>query len=86
MSEHGRTDPSFPQELCDAFIDFLWDSKADLQSCALVSRAWLPKSRLHLFHSFKASFLSNDVRRFYESLVNINASPHLRSLLYEITL
>ncbi|THV00825.1 hypothetical protein K435DRAFT_430368 [Dendrothele bispora CBS 962.96] len=41
--------PTLPQELIDAIIDQLQDSRRDLLSCALVGHAWLPQSQKHLF-------------------------------------
>lgn len=38
-----------PQELVDHIIDHLFDDSPTLKRCALVSQAWLPTSRLHLF-------------------------------------
>lgn len=38
-----------PQELVDTIIDNLFDDKEALRMCSLVSRLWLPSSRLHLF-------------------------------------
>jgi len=41
--------PYLPQELVDYIIDHLHDDRLTLNNCSLVSRAWLPTSRLHLF-------------------------------------
>lgn len=41
--------PYLPQELVDHIIDHLHDDRLTLNHCSLVSRAWLPTSRLHLF-------------------------------------
>ena len=41
--------PYLPQELVDHIIDHLHDDRLTLNNCSLVSRAWLPTSRLHLF-------------------------------------
>ena len=40
-----------PQELIDSIIDYTHDDPTTLKSCALVSCAWLPASRYHLFRS-----------------------------------
>ncbi|KAI0091206.1 hypothetical protein BDY19DRAFT_689245 [Irpex rosettiformis] len=40
-----------PPELRDCVIDFLQDSRPALQTCSLIGRAWLPRSRYHLFRS-----------------------------------
>lgn len=40
--------PLLPQELIDHIIDQLHNNTTSLKACAVVSRAWLPSSRLHL--------------------------------------
>jgi hypothetical protein len=40
-------------EVVDMIIDYLHDCKPALESCALVSHAWLPASRFHLFRSIE---------------------------------
>ncbi|CAK5277843.1 unnamed protein product [Mycena citricolor] len=42
---------SLPPELFEHAIDFLHSDRPDLGNCALVCRAWLPRSRFHLFSS-----------------------------------
>ncbi len=39
----------YPQELIDNIIDHLHNDNISLLNCALVCRAWLSTSRLHLF-------------------------------------
>lgn len=43
--------PVFPNELVDMIIDNAVDDLDLLASCALVCRAWVPRSRRHLFRS-----------------------------------
>jgi len=38
-----------PNEIQDRILDFLYDPKSALETCALVCRAWVPASRYHLF-------------------------------------
>jgi hypothetical protein len=40
-----------PQELVEAIIDEWKDSDVELRACALVCRAWTPRSQEHLFRS-----------------------------------
>ena len=40
---------AIPQEIYDEIIDYLHGNKADLATCGLVCRAWIPSSRYHLF-------------------------------------
>jgi len=53
--------PELPQELIETFIDYVRDlqpcpdhgSTPTLKSCTLVCRAWLTRSRRHLFHDIE---------------------------------
>jgi hypothetical protein len=47
----GYVNTQLPLELIDNIVDYLSDSPSDLRTCALVCRAWVASSRLHLFHS-----------------------------------
>lgn len=42
-----------PCELRDCVIDFLQDNRAALETCSLTCKAWLPRSRYHLFRSIR---------------------------------
>lgn len=50
-----RSNPPFPQEVTERIIDCASDSAAgkNLKSFSLVSRAWLPRSRFHLFRRLR---------------------------------
>ncbi|KAJ6551397.1 hypothetical protein B0H19DRAFT_1157480 [Mycena capillaripes] len=41
----------FPQELVEAILDQLADESASLKACSLVCRAWVSRSRFHLFET-----------------------------------
>ncbi|KAL6309336.1 hypothetical protein BKA93DRAFT_353108 [Sparassis latifolia] len=45
--------PTFPPELCDMVIDYLYDNEPALEACSLVCRAWLQSTRYHLFHTVR---------------------------------
>ncbi len=47
---HLAISPRLPPELSDAVMDFLHNDKKTLRTCALVCKAWVATSRLHLFH------------------------------------
>ncbi|KIM86665.1 hypothetical protein PILCRDRAFT_815901 [Piloderma croceum F 1598] len=47
MAEHLPL--KIPSELADTIIDCLHDDSRALASCSVVCRAWLPRSRFHLF-------------------------------------
>ncbi len=66
--ETGHT-PYLPIEITDTIIDLLQtDSKAILSSCTLVSRSWLPRSRLHLFTRVQVLELKTRFEPFIELL------------------
>ncbi|KAI3607138.1 hypothetical protein WG66_007910 [Moniliophthora roreri] len=41
-----------PQEIIDHIIDFIPEDKPTLKRCSLTSRAWIPRTRYHLFDDF----------------------------------
>jgi len=41
--------PHLPQEILDYVVDFLHDKPEALKECCLVSRSWVPRTRMHLF-------------------------------------
>ncbi|KAH9918324.1 uncharacterized protein B0H18DRAFT_882875, partial [Fomitopsis serialis] len=45
--------PQLPVELCEHLLDFVWPDRTTLLSCALVCRAWLPRSRLNLLRQVR---------------------------------
>ena len=47
--------PHLPAELLDYIVDFLHDRGDDLKSCCLVSKSWIPRTRMHLFADVKFS-------------------------------
>lgn len=54
-----------PPEIVDQIIDYVHDDVKSLTACSLISRDWVPSTRLHLFA--KLSLLSEDeVARFIE--------------------
>ncbi|KAK7448795.1 hypothetical protein VKT23_013525 [Stygiomarasmius scandens] len=73
-----------PQELVDTIIDFLFDDKDSLNSCALVSKSWLPSSRFHLFHTVALASTDTDKRRRLHDL--ITANPHIGNCIHYLQL
>jgi hypothetical protein len=70
-----------PPELVDSIIDHLHDDPATLHSCALVSSAWLPASRYHIFRRVSirlnphdTSHASGKANSLYRIAVS---SPHI---------
>ena len=77
QAPHG---PDLPQELYEVIIDYLYDDKASLASCSLVSKAWIPTARLHLFRTIRhtlafdaaaAGKLIQDMTRFLQEAPSI---------------
>ena len=44
-----RWPPPFPPEIFDLIIDHLQDEPITLKACCLVSKSWVPRSRMHIF-------------------------------------
>lgn len=65
---------SIPQELFERFIEFLRGDQHSLAVCSLVSRAWLPASRYHLFDPL----IVRPIRLNCEWSLHINCSVALR--------
>jgi len=40
---------SLPPEIPDLFVDYLHDERTALEACCLVSKSWVPRSRMYLF-------------------------------------
>ena len=40
---------SLPPEMLDVVVDHLYDQPTTLRACCLVSKSWVPRSRIHLF-------------------------------------
>lgn len=69
---------SIPQELFERFIEFLRGDQHSLAVCSLVSRAWLPASRYHLFDPL----IVRPIRLNCEWSLHINCSVALRGRRY----
>ena len=44
---------SLPPEILDLIVDHLHDEPTTLRACCLVSKSWIPRTRMHLFNSVK---------------------------------
>ena len=51
--------PHHPPKLLDYVVDFLHDSIDVLESCCLVSKSWIPRTRKHLFDRIRFYNASN---------------------------
>jgi hypothetical protein len=67
-------------------IDYLHDCKRSLRSCAVVSHAWLPASRFHLFRSIEL-LPKYERRRTHccdKLYALIQRSPHIVAIIHEL--
>ncbi|KAH9947969.1 hypothetical protein B0H21DRAFT_736328 [Amylocystis lapponica] len=84
MADSLSTDlgrPTFPPELCDYIVDFLWCDKRTLAACSATCRGFVPVSRCHIFRSVNLHKIE-DYKRFYALLDNsfsAGIAPHVRS-------
>ncbi|KAJ7469699.1 hypothetical protein FB451DRAFT_1255304 [Mycena latifolia] len=72
-------------ELRSYILDFLHDSKEDLQSCALVSRAFTFPAQSHLFHHIKIGVRFHDRNASIRLSEIMDAAPHLRPFVRHVT-
>ncbi|KAL4248935.1 hypothetical protein ABKN59_007430 [Abortiporus biennis] len=73
-------------ELVDIVIDYLHGDKQTLLQCCLVSRCWLPASRLHLFEHVSVNGYTHRDSAFRSFLLFLEHKPHLRSLIRSLLL
>ncbi|KAF8134122.1 hypothetical protein K438DRAFT_804742 [Mycena galopus ATCC 62051] len=59
---------TFPRELADEIIDLLAGDSNSLKACSTIGRVWIPRSRLHLFKTWKCVLLPKNIRGFHEIL------------------
>ncbi|KAK0463592.1 uncharacterized protein EV420DRAFT_1519039 [Desarmillaria tabescens] len=72
-----------PPELTDIIIDELSHDRGALRSCSFACKAFLPRSRVHLFHHVTLT-LSSDSRRFCDLLSAVSLiAPLVKSLKIE---
>ena len=78
---HTKATLRFPQEITDIIIDYLHHDVPSLQACALVSRAWLPSSRFHLFRSYTIN-----PSRFEGAYRIITTTPDVATYIEQLSL
>ena len=66
---------SLPQEILDLIIDHLHDEPNALKSCSIVTKAWLYRTRTHLFNHVKFSPASRHVSQWKETFPDPTNSP-----------
>ena len=68
------SNPDLPEELLDHIVDLLHDDSDALQSCCLVAKSWIPRTRKHLFSNVE--FLSlNRLEAWEDTFPNPSTSP-----------
>lgn len=91
--------PTLPQEIIDEIIDRVAEAddyrRTAIAVCTLICRAWLPKSRIHLFSKAlnfhpdrdRSSFEGNPIAEAHafdvvlnKQLVDVSGCPSLRKL------
>ena len=76
--------PALPPEILDLIVDNLYDEPTTLQTCCLVSKSWVHRTRKHLFASvtFQAVSPGAGVDEWKKTFPNPTNSPahHIRTL------
>jgi len=80
--------PRLPTETCEHIIDFcaydswLYCRPQTLRACALTCRAWLPRSRFHLYRGISLCNASH----YHNFLSTVKANPLLSTFVHELDL
>ena len=53
------SDPRLPPETLDYIVDFLHDQPKTLKQCCLVTKSWVPRTRMHLFREIVFKYTSD---------------------------
>lgn len=75
-----------PPELTDIIIDYLHDDKKALSKCGRVCRAWVCRSRIHLWRAIAVDSTHETTRRLAPFLDFIRDSPATVSLIQHLEL
>ena len=75
------SNPHLPAEMQDHVIDHLHDKPETLKQCCLVSKSWVPASRMHLFTNLKF-YTPQDVQSWKKTFPDPATSPayHTKTL------
>ena len=73
---------SLPPEILDIVVDHLHDEPAALRACCLVSKSWVPRSRIHLFAHVTFNTHRFRVESWMKAFPDPSSSPahHTRTL------
>jgi len=68
------SDPQLPPEILDYTIDLLHDEPETLKQCCLVSKSWVPRTRIHLFADIEFHSAS-DLESWKKTFPDVTNSP-----------
>ena len=68
------SNPRLPAELLDHVVDLLHDAEHTLRNCCLVSKAWIPRTRKHLFATITFD-TEKDLQPWKEAFADPSTSP-----------
>ena len=73
---------SFPPEIFDLIIEYLYNDPTALKACCLVSRSWVPRTRKYLFADIRFHGGNSTIRSWMETFPDPSNSPahHTRHL------
>jgi hypothetical protein len=76
-----------PPEILDIIVDLLQNEPKTLKACCLVSKAWIYRSRRHLFNRVSFRSRSRHVRHWNETFPDPSNSPahHTQTLFISLT-
>ena len=71
-----------PPEILDLIVDHLHDEPTTLRACCLVSKSWVPRTRIHLFNSLEFHLCGSALESWMETFPDPSSSPahYARSL------
>jgi len=73
-AETAMPNAYLPPEILDCTIDFLHDEPKILKHCCLVSKSWVPRTRIHLFANIKFRSVS-DLESWKDTFPDVTNSP-----------
>jgi len=82
LMQTTMTIPHLPPETLDHLIDLLHNEPETLEQCCLVSKSWVPRTRIHLFADIKFRS-ADDLKAWKKTFPDVTNSPayHARTLL-----
>ncbi|EMD31171.1 hypothetical protein CERSUDRAFT_119983 [Gelatoporia subvermispora B] len=83
MPKRATENVSFPPEITDRILDFLHGDVHALRNCSLTCRAWLPRSRFHLFSTME---LLRQPSRLESFCAFLQSSPYISPYIEELTI